>query len=350
MTTAPPITPLTEPQKRAAAPLVYGLSNKAIAAQIHLSAAGVASQLKVTRVKMDRPGCSRAVLVHALLTTRQVRPPVCHRPAPEFTEGELKLLHAHAEHSHNEDIGHAIGLRASDVRAETDALLVKACADNTAHLVGLGHAWGIFDDPSNPQLAAPPAAPATSVYEMLPITSDAARAAAKALAEDRAHLLAGQGITVPPARTTALLHEPGALGLYEDGILVGCLVLRTRPDMRHWGADGHGSGIRVFLDPATVGTTQIGRLVTMWLADHAARRGLTWVWCEVPTPRGHAEKASKWLLDHLLEFGWERRPPTVLTPAGDRVVRLRLHAEARAALAAAISVPNLSILSEVPTS
>ncbi|MEU1776708.1 hypothetical protein ABZ501_27280 [Streptomyces sp. NPDC019922] len=350
MITAPPITPLTEPQKRVAAPLVYGGSNESIAAQIQLSADGVASQLRVARKKLGRPGCSRAVLVHALLTTRQVAPPVCHRPPPAFTEDELGLLRALSEHSLNEDIGHAIGVRASDVRAELDALLAKACADNAAHLVGLAHAWNIFGGPSDSQPAAPAAASAAPAYEMLPITSDAARAAATALAEDRAHLLAAQGVMVPAGSTTALLSEPGALGLYEDGSLVGCLALRTSPDMRHWGADGRDPGTLVLLDPATVGTTQVGRLLTMWLADHAARRRLTWVWCDVPAPRGQAEEASEWLLDHLHELGWETRSPTVLTSAGDRVVRLRLRAEARAALAAAISVPHTSVPTAVPPS
>lgn len=346
MTTAPPITPLTEPQKRAAAPLVYGAPNEAIAAQIHLSTDGVASQLRVARKKLGRPGCSRAVLVHALLTARQVAPPACHRPAPDFIEDELQLLRALAEHSLNEDIGHAIGVRASDVRAELDALLAKACADNAAHLVGLAHAWNILGGPSDLQPAEPTTGPGAPAYEMQPIASDAARAATAALAQDRVHLLAGQDITISAGLTTALLSEPGALGLYEDGILVGCLALRPRPDMRHWGADGRESGILVLLDPATVGTTHVGRLLTMWLADHAARKRLTWVWCEVPSPRGHAKEASEWLLEHLRELGWETRSPTVLTPAGDRVVRLRLRAEAKAALAAAIT----SLPTAVPTS
>lgn len=146
MTTAPPTTALTGPQRRVAAPLVYGHSRQAIAAQLHLSVDGVASQLRLVRKKMDRLGCSQAVLVHALLTARAVAPPACGRPAPDFTEIERKLLRALAEHSLNRDIGTAIEVSASDVRAEIGALVAKSCADNTAHLVGLAHAWGILGD------------------------------------------------------------------------------------------------------------------------------------------------------------------------------------------------------------
>ncbi|GHH56747.1 hypothetical protein [Streptomyces candidus] len=182
--------------------------------------------------------------------------------------------------------------------------------------------------------------PAETAYEMLPIDSDAAHAAVAALAEDRVHLLASQGVTVSASRATALLREPGALGLYEDGLLVGCLVLRTGPDVRHWAADGHDAGLLVALDPATVGTTQVGRLLTLWLADHAARKQLSWVWCEVPSPSGSTAGTSQWLLTYLCDLGWEARYPAVRSPAGGRVVRLRLRAEARAAMAAAISGPH----------
>lgn len=177
-------------------------------------------------------------------------------------------------------------------------------------------------------------------YEMLPLNSDAACAAVEVLASDRAQLLAGQGVTVDTGRAATQLREPGALGLYEGSLLVGCLVLRTDPDVRHRGAGDHDAGLLVALDPATVGTTQVGRLLTLWLADHAARKQLTWVWCEVPSPSGPAAGTGQWLLTYLCDLGWEARYPAVRSPAGGRVVRLRLRAEARAAMAAAISVPH----------
>ncbi|MEU9599819.1 sigma-70 family RNA polymerase sigma factor [Streptomyces sp. NPDC048109] len=142
--TPPATTCLTTAQRRAAAPLVYGGTNKAIGAQIHLSPEGVASHLRTARKALGRRGCSRPVLVHALLTAREVPPPACRRPCPDFTTRDLRLLQALAEHSRNENIGRAIGVPGSDVRAEIDALVAKACADDAVHLVGLGHAWEIL--------------------------------------------------------------------------------------------------------------------------------------------------------------------------------------------------------------
>ncbi|MFG3403828.1 AsnC family protein [Streptomyces sp. NPDC048142] len=144
--TPPTTTLLTDAQRRAVAPLIYGGTNESIGAQIHLSAEGVASHLRTTRNALGRRGCSRPVLVHALLTAREVPPPACQRPCPDLTTRDLQLLQALAEHSRNEDIGRAIGVPGSDVRAEIDALVAKACADNPVHLVGLGHAWNILSD------------------------------------------------------------------------------------------------------------------------------------------------------------------------------------------------------------
>ncbi|MFD7323953.1 sigma-70 family RNA polymerase sigma factor [Streptomyces sp. NPDC059875] len=142
--TTPVNSLLTDAQKRAVAPLVYGATNQAIGAQIHLSPDGVASHLRTARSKLGRRGCSRPVLVHALLTAREVPPPACQRPCPDFTAMERRLLQALAEHDLNEDIGRAVGVPAWDVRTGVDDLVTKACADNATHLVGLAHAWGVL--------------------------------------------------------------------------------------------------------------------------------------------------------------------------------------------------------------
>ncbi|MBK3623333.1 hypothetical protein JHN59_00380 [Streptomyces sp. MBT49] len=182
--------------------------------------------------------------------------------------------------------------------------------------------------------------PTAPVYEVLPINTDAARAEAAALATDRAHLLAGQGITVSADRATALLREAAALGFYEGGILVGALVLHRDPDMRHWGADGRDPGLLVSLDPVTAGSSQVGRMMTLWLADYAANSRLMWIWCDVPCQPGAADEAAQWLLKYLCDLGWETRSPTSRSPTGERVVRLRLRAHARPALTEAISDPH----------
>ncbi|MFF4179863.1 sigma-70 family RNA polymerase sigma factor [Streptomyces sp. NPDC001750] len=145
MTAPSTTTSLTAEQKEAAAPFVYGATDEAIAAQLHLSVEGVTSRLKALRARLNCKGASRPVVVHALLTARHVAPPRCNRAVPDFTEEELRLLRAVAEHSVNTDIGRAIGMPASRVWAHIDALVAKACADNPAHMVGLGHTWGLLD-------------------------------------------------------------------------------------------------------------------------------------------------------------------------------------------------------------
>ncbi|MET8768552.1 LuxR C-terminal-related transcriptional regulator [Streptomyces sp. NPDC004658] len=150
MTTALNRPTLTQQQRRIAARLVYGASNATIARQVCLSVDGVASHLSAVRKKMGCPGSSPAVLLHALLTAREVPPPASVGPAPAFTEHERKVIRAIAEHTGNEDIGTTIGVRARDVRTEIDAVVDKAHARNATHLVGLAHIWGILGATATP--------------------------------------------------------------------------------------------------------------------------------------------------------------------------------------------------------
>lgn len=144
-TTTPDVTLLTAEQRRAASPLVYGLSNKVIGAETYLSETTVASHLSALRERLGVPGSSRPVLVHTLLTRRLVARPQARQACPAFTSEELQLVRAIAEHSLNADIGRVIGVRGEDVRTEIDAVVAKGRADNTTHLVGLAHTWGLFD-------------------------------------------------------------------------------------------------------------------------------------------------------------------------------------------------------------
>ncbi|MEV4333613.1 LuxR C-terminal-related transcriptional regulator [Streptomyces sp. NPDC049597] len=147
MTTAPTRPAILTPeQRRVAAQLVYGMPNVAIARKVSLSVDGVASHLSSARRRLGCPGSSRAVLVHALLTAREVPPPASLTPAPDLTEIERKTICAIAEHTRNADIGNVIGVSPDDVRAEIDAVIVKAAADSAAHLIGLAHTWGILGD------------------------------------------------------------------------------------------------------------------------------------------------------------------------------------------------------------
>ena len=144
MTTALPATTLTADQRRVAARLVYGVSNKAIASQVCLSVDGVASHLSAARKKMGwlgifacrpRPHPSRRP--KRFPTGRQRDGSGVHQPRRDRHTG-------HRRDTLNADIGNAIGVPADDVRAEIDATVDTGNARNAAHLVGLAHTWGIL--------------------------------------------------------------------------------------------------------------------------------------------------------------------------------------------------------------
>ncbi|MFF8992504.1 sigma-70 family RNA polymerase sigma factor [Streptomyces sp. NPDC014983] len=158
MTTAPAKPAILTPnQHRVATQLIYGMPISAIARQVFLSVRGVESLLSKARKKMGCPGSSPAVLVHALLTAREIPPLATTEAAPDLTEHERTVIRAIAEHTRNEDIGNAIGAPAGRVRAEIDAVVAKAGARSAHHLVSLAWAWDILGD-----TAAGPHAASTS--------------------------------------------------------------------------------------------------------------------------------------------------------------------------------------------
>ncbi|MFF6829169.1 hypothetical protein [Streptomyces longwoodensis] len=190
-----------------------------------------------------------------------------------------------------------------------------------------------------------PTADSTAVrpaYELLPVVTGAARAEAAALAEDTARQLAEQCVNHPTGQLVDLIRSQATvLGLYEDGVLAGCLVAHPNSDMRHWGAHGRGRGLCVSLIPPVPGRNeQSGRLLTLWLADHAARNGLEWVWWEIPATVTSTKGTT--LLNALRDLGWDDLP-AVRSTAGEHVVRLRLRAELRGALPAVISAPDTAL-------
>lgn len=159
MPTTASIISLTRAQKRVARHLVHGATNGSIASREHLSAETVKSHLGNVRKSLNCPPHStRAVIVHALLTHRQVPAPRAPRPDIEPTSAEQLLLHAHADHSRAPDIALAAALAPGDLRAGTDALMAKTGAIDPTHLVGIGHALGLLGPAiheTSAQVAAP---------------------------------------------------------------------------------------------------------------------------------------------------------------------------------------------------
>ncbi|MGC4998527.1 hypothetical protein [Streptomyces sp. DT195] len=188
----------------------------------------------------------------------------------------------------------------------------------------------------------PPASeqPPTWAYEMRPITTAADRAVAAALIEDRRQWLAQRGLD-SPARVAEAFRDPRAeaVGLYDDDrgqeILVGCLLLHRQPDPPE-GYDGSSPALTVSLAYSAPGrTARAGWLITLWLADFAARTGRKWVYAEAPGRHPRFDCTPCRLLDHLRDLDWQ-----VLGPGhdsdGHRVVRLKLAAHAHPDLAALI--------------
>ncbi|MEU7028886.1 hypothetical protein AB0A60_19620 [Streptomyces sp. NPDC046275] len=182
---------------------------------------------------------------------------------------------------------------------------------------------------------------ATWVYEMRPVVAAAEREVAAALVRDRNLWLSRRGHDAPALHVTAFRdHCAEAVGLYEeDGgeeILVGCLLLHREPDLRSWAVDDPARALRVSLAHTAPGRTdRAGWLMTLWLADYAARAGYDWVYAEAPGRGTGPDGTGGRLLGYLRDLGW-RVLGSGRTPDGHQVVRVRLPAAASPGLAALI--------------
>ncbi|MEU9599820.1 hypothetical protein AB0E06_23770 [Streptomyces sp. NPDC048109] len=185
------------------------------------------------------------------------------------------------------------------------------------------------------------------MYEMRPIVTAADREEAAALVQDRNLWLSRRGHDVPALHVTAFRdHRTEAVGLYEeDGggeVLVGCLLLHWQPDLRTRGVDVPVPALKASLAHTAPGrTNRVGWLMTLWLADYAARTGINCVYAEAPNRNATSDGTEGRLLGHLRDLGWE-----VLgsgrDPDGHRVARIRLSAAPSPGLAALIrcTVPD----------
>ena len=91
-------------------------------------------------------------------------------------------------------------------------------------------------------------APSSPVFEMRSLSTDAERAEAAALVQDRERWLTLRGLPVPiRADIPALFRAPQAelAGLFEDGLLLACMTLQRAPDL------GWGEGPCLFLATST---------------------------------------------------------------------------------------------------
>ncbi|MGW3387393.1 hypothetical protein [Streptomyces cinereoruber] len=179
------------------------------------------------------------------------------------------------------------------------------------------------------------------VYQMRPIVTAAAREAAAALVQDRNLWLSQHGHDAPDLHVTAFRdHRTEAVGLYEedsgDEILVGCLLLHRQPNLWPGAVDDQVRALKVSMAHTAPGRTdQAGCLMTLWLADYAARTGIDWVYAEVPRWSTGPEGTDVRLLGYLQDLGWHVLD-SARTPDGHQVARIRLPAAASPGLAALI--------------
>ncbi|MEU3904111.1 hypothetical protein AB0F20_09860 [Streptomyces goshikiensis] len=198
--------------------------------------------------------------------------------------------------------------------------------------------------PAAPDTAqtTPAGIPTRPLYELRPLRTDADRAEAAALIEDRARWLAARGISVPAHHTAAYRDARAeAVGLYEetaDGeeVLIGCLRVHRQPAPRPESTATQRPALRISLVyTAPARKDRIGWLITLWIADFAARTGAATVHCEVPSQHSGSTHPGR-LLDHLRRLGW-LVTGTGLSQDGERVARLQLTAQDRDGLAAMVN-------------
>ncbi|MFF4863512.1 hypothetical protein ACFY3J_17575 [Streptomyces sp. NPDC001231] len=149
--------------------------------------------------------------------------------------------------------------------------------------------------------------PFVSAYEMHSLRTDAERAKAAALVQDRQRWLTLRGLPVPArADIPALFRDPQAelAGLFEDGLLIACMILQRDPDL------GWGEGPCLFLGhvhtlPGRSDDTI--RLITLWASDFAARLDLPRVRAEALARRPLNVDPIARVLNRLTGMGWDLR-------------------------------------------
>ncbi|MGW2477011.1 hypothetical protein [Streptomyces sp. NPDC001665] len=173
------------------------------------------------------------------------------------------------------------------------------------------------------------------MYEMRPLRTDAERAEAAALVQDRQRWLTQRGLAVPTlVDVPATFRDPQtpAIGLVEDGLLLACMIPQVLDDLC-W-----GTGPCLFLDRIHTlpgHPDDLARLITLWASDCAARLDVPLVRAEMLVVGDLLAEPLAGLLRRLVDLGWDLHG-TGPGRNGDRAARLDLHAEHRSGLDALI--------------
>ncbi|MGW3974640.1 hypothetical protein ACWEFD_35845 [Streptomyces ardesiacus] len=175
-----------------------------------------------------------------------------------------------------------------------------------------------------------------AVYEMRPLRTDAERAEAVALVQDRQRWLDQRGLQLTsPTDVSVVFHnrQSRLAGLFGDGKLLACMIPERSPRLR-WGEDAYLYLGYVHTLPGQ--SDDITRLITLWASDLAARLGLPLVRTEILAREALDTGPTAALLRRLTDMGWDIRG-SQLGQKGGQVARLELAAEDRPGLSPLIA-------------
>ncbi|MFD7898990.1 LuxR C-terminal-related transcriptional regulator [Streptomyces sp. NPDC059743] len=136
------LSTLTPTQQRVVEKIAAGLSNQQAATELGMKTGTLAGHVMSIGHKFGVT--SRPAKVHAALASGQACAPDAPATVPDFTEDELRLLHAVATCSENDEIAAAARIAPVLVTTRIRDLVERAGALNSSHLIGLAHAWKLL--------------------------------------------------------------------------------------------------------------------------------------------------------------------------------------------------------------
>ncbi|MFE5842047.1 hypothetical protein ACFQ7N_10410 [Streptomyces niveus] len=143
-TSAAPPRVLTASEKRAAEEAAAGRTDEEIARRMSIGPRSVS--LLLSRIgRRNGGGRSRPARIYSALAAGLITPLVPARGAPDFTDADLLLIRALAEHSEPDAVAAAARLHTSELIVRTALLVLRAGARDATHLVALAHAWELLD-------------------------------------------------------------------------------------------------------------------------------------------------------------------------------------------------------------
>ncbi|WNI20076.1 LuxR C-terminal-related transcriptional regulator [Actinacidiphila sp. ITFR-21] len=156
------LTTLTPTQKRVVEKIAAGHSNQQAATELGMKTGTLGGHVMSIGHKFGV--ASRPAKVHAALASGQACAPDAPASVPNFAEDELRLLHAVATRSENDEIAAAAGIAPVLVTTRIRDLVEKASAVNSSHLIGLAHAWTLLGARTTPESGTPAVPPPTSPH------------------------------------------------------------------------------------------------------------------------------------------------------------------------------------------